>query len=108
MLFPFEFHLFDHTFAFLNDLGAPGWIGMDPLPATLAPQEEMQYTQLWHAILSLVLTAIIFAHIYLGTLGMEGAFDAMGKGEVEEQWAREHHSLWAEEVGIAKPHGKEA
>jgi formate dehydrogenase subunit gamma len=29
---------------------------------------------------------------------MEGAFDAMGKGEVEEQWAREHHSIWAEEM----------
>jgi formate dehydrogenase subunit gamma len=107
MLFPFEFHLFDHTFATLNGWGAPGWIGLDPLPVNLAPQEEMQYAQLWHAILSLVLTAIIFAHIYLGTVGMEGAFDAMGKGEVEEQWAREHHSLWAEEVGIATSHGKE-
>jgi formate dehydrogenase subunit gamma len=29
---------------------------------------------------------------------MEGAFDAMGSGQVEEQWAREHHSLWLEEL----------
>ncbi len=43
--------------------------------------------------------AMIFAHIYLGTIGMEGAFDAMGTGEVELQWAREHHSLWVQEVG---------
>ena len=42
--------------------------------------------------------AIILAHIYIGTLGMEGAYDAMGSGDVEEQWAREHHSLWVEEV----------
>ena len=42
--------------------------------------------------------AIIFAHIYLGSVGMEGAFDAMGTGKVEEQWAREHHSLWLDEV----------
>jgi formate dehydrogenase subunit gamma len=34
---------------------------------------------------------------------MEGAFDAMGKGEVEEQWAREHHSIWAEEAAGPKP-----
>jgi formate dehydrogenase subunit gamma len=42
--------------------------------------------------------AIILAHIYIGSVGMEGAYDAMGSGEVEEQWAREHHSLWVEEV----------
>jgi formate dehydrogenase subunit gamma len=48
----------------------------------------------------------ILAHIYLGTLGMEGAFDAMGTGEVDENWAKEHHSVWMEEVaagGRAKP-----
>ena len=38
------------------------------------------------------------SHIYIGSVGMEGAFDAMGSGEVEEQWAREHHSLWLEEL----------
>ena len=58
----------------------------------------MQYAQLWHAIVSFVLMAIIFAHIYIGTVGMEGAADAMTSGEVEEQWAREHHSIWVEEV----------
>ena len=58
----------------------------------------MQYSQLWHSIVAFVFIAIIFAHIYLGTLGMEGAFDAMGTGRVEEQWAREHHSLWVDEV----------
>lgn len=98
LLFPFEFNLFGHTFSTLNSWGVPGWFGAGNLPYPLAPQEEMQYAQLWHAIVSIVLTAIIFAHIYLGSVGMEGAFDAMGKGEVEEQWAREHHSIWAEEV----------
>ena len=47
----------------------------------------MQYAQLWHAIVGFVLMAIIIAHIYIGTIGMEGAFDAMGNGQVEEQWA---------------------
>ncbi len=109
LLFPFEFNMFGGTFAMLNDWGVPGWFGLDPLAYPLSPQEEMQYAQLWHAIVSLVLTAIIFAHIYIGSVGMEGAFDAMGTGEVEEQWAREHHSLWVEEVQEAEmKHGKEA
>jgi formate dehydrogenase subunit gamma len=42
--------------------------------------------------------AIVFAHIYIGSVGMEGAYDAMASGDVEEQWAREHHSLWVDEV----------
>ena len=109
LLFPFEFNLFGPTFAKLNDLGVTGWVGLDPLPYPLSPQEEMQYAQLWHAIISLVLTAIIFAHIYIGSIGMEGAFEAMGNGEVDEQWAREHHSLWVEEVQEAEmQQGKEA
>ncbi|WP_226779280.1 formate dehydrogenase subunit gamma [Oceaniglobus trochenteri] len=99
LLFPFELHLFAPTFQKLNDLGVPGWLQEGrSWPAALTPQEEMQYAQLWHAIVSLVLLAIIFGHIYIGTLGMEGAYDAMGSGEVEEQWAREHHSLWLDEV----------
>jgi formate dehydrogenase subunit gamma len=40
---------------------------------------------------------VIIAHIYIGTLGMQGAFSAMGSGQVDVNWAKEHHSLWAEE-----------
>lgn len=107
LLFPFEINLFGHTFSTLNGWGVPGWFGATELPYPLSPQEEMQYAQLWHALISLILTAIIFAHIYLGSVGMEGAFDAMGKGEVEEQWAREHHSLWVQDVLGADPVEKE-
>ena len=41
--------------------------------------------------------ALILAHIYIGTIGMEGAFEAMGEGSVDRNWAKEHHSLWLEE-----------
>jgi formate dehydrogenase subunit gamma len=41
--------------------------------------------------------AAMLAHIYIGTIGMEGAFEAMGSGTVDVNWAREHHSLWLEE-----------
>ena len=98
LLFPFEMPLFAKTFGVLNDLGAPGWVGLDPLPTQLSAQEEMQFAQAWHGIVAFVFMAMILAHIYLGSIGMEGAFDAMGSGEVEEQWAREHHSLWLDEV----------
>ncbi|MEY8829976.1 formate dehydrogenase subunit gamma [Sedimentitalea sp. XS_ASV28] len=98
LLFPFEMPMFAKTFAILNDIGVPGWFGLEPFPEVLAAQEEMQYAQLWHAIVAFVFMAMIFAHIYLGTIGMEGAFDAMGSGEVDEQWAREHHGLWVDEV----------
>jgi formate dehydrogenase subunit gamma len=60
--------------------------------------QEMQFAQAWHAIVGLVLTAIIIGHIYIGTIGMEGAFDAMGSGDVDENWAREHHDLWVREL----------
>lgn len=98
LLFPFEIQLFAPTFAKLNAIGAPGWIGMEPLPETLTPHAEMQLAQLWHAIVSFVLIGIVLAHIYIGSVGMEGAYDAMGSGEVDLNWAKEHHSLWVEEV----------
>ena len=41
--------------------------------------------------------AVIIAHIDIGTLGMEGAFEAMATGEVDLNWAKEHHDLWLDE-----------
>ena len=98
LLFPYELPLFAKTFTVLNDIGITALFGMDPLPVELAPQEEMQLAATWHALVGFVLMAIIVAHIYIGSVGMEGAFAAMGTGEVDEAWAHQHHSLWLEEV----------
>jgi formate dehydrogenase subunit gamma len=68
------------------------------LPTELTVLQEMQLAQLWHAILALVMVVLIVGHIYIGSLGMEGAFDAVSTGQVDENWAREHHSLWLEEL----------
>jgi formate dehydrogenase subunit gamma len=57
----------------------------------------MQIAQGVHAIIALLFVAMILGHIYIGTLGMEGAFEAMGTGEVDLNWAREHHDLWLED-----------
>jgi formate dehydrogenase subunit gamma len=32
---------------------------------------------------------------------MEGAFEAMGEGTVDVNWAKEHHSLWLNNVARA-------
>jgi formate dehydrogenase subunit gamma len=54
--------------------------------------------QFWHSVLGLVMIAVIIAHIYIGSLGMKGSFQAMGTGQVDENWAKQHHSVWVEEV----------
>lgn len=93
LLFPFQFPpMFAGTFAVVND-----WFGTN-LPTTLTPIQELQYSQLWHAIVGVIMTAVILGHIYIGTIGMEGAFDAMGEGEVDYNWAREHHGLWVRDL----------
>ena len=102
LLFPFDLPLFAKTFNLLNATGLPHMIGLGELPVQLAPQEEMQLAQAWHAILAFVLTAIVLAHIYIGSVGMEGAYDAMSSGEVDEAWAEQHHSIWLEEYKAAE------
>ena len=65
-------------------------------PFSLLDVNGMQIAQYLHATAGMVMIAVILAHIYIGTLGMEGAFQAMGEGEVDLTWAREHHSVWVE------------
>jgi formate dehydrogenase subunit gamma len=92
LLWPFRFAMFGETFAWVNRLFGTS------LPTDLLAVQEMQLAQLWHAVMGLFLTIVIIAHIYIGTIGMEGAFDAMGSGEVDRNWAREHHDLWVQDL----------
>jgi formate dehydrogenase subunit gamma len=108
LLFPFDLPLFSATFIKLNALGLPQLFGFGELPTVLGPQQEMQLAQLWHGIVAFLFMAIILAHIYLGSIGMEGAFDAMGSGEVDVQWAKEHHGLWYDEMMQSEADPKEA
>lgn len=98
LLFPYQIQVFSTLIQFLNDMGIPQFLGFGELNAALASQEEMQLANILHSSFSFLLLAIICFHIYLGTVGMEGALDAMTKGKVEEQWAKEHHSLWYDDV----------
>jgi formate dehydrogenase subunit gamma len=58
----------------------------------------MQVAQVVHAVIAVLFVALILGHIYIGTLGMEGAFEAMWTGEVDYNWAKEHHDLWLDEL----------
>ena len=59
--------------------------------------EGMQLAQIVHSVVAVLFVAAMLAHIYIGTIGMEGAFEAMGSGSVDINWAKEHHSLWLKE-----------
>jgi len=61
-------------------------------------REAMQNANIIHGISSLLVIAGSIGHIYLGTIGNEGTLEGMVTGEVDEQWARQHHALWYEEV----------
>ena len=68
---------------------------------------EMQLIQVVHAVVAVLFVALILAHIYIGTLGMEGAFEAMGTGEVDLNWAKEHHDRWlAQQLTNQDGHGQ--
>jgi formate dehydrogenase subunit gamma len=58
----------------------------------------MGWVMLAHAIVAPLLIAIFIGHIYIGTVGMQGAIDAMWSGWVDRNWAEEHHDLWLAEL----------
>jgi formate dehydrogenase subunit gamma len=59
--------------------------------------QTMQSAEIAHGIIAMLFIAAMLGHIYIGTIGMEGAFEAMGTGTVDVNWAKEHHILWLNE-----------
>ena len=68
-----------------------GWIGS-------GMRETMQIANVVHSIAAIVYVAVMLGHMYLGAWGVEGAFEAMWKGEVSEEWAKQHHDKWYDEA----------
>lgn len=68
------------------------------LPGLLYERQTMQIGHMVHAIAAMLMMAVIAGHIYIGTLGMPGAYAAMRHGWVDEAWAREHHEYWYQDV----------
>lgn len=71
-------------------------------PDAIPGRQAAQLANLAHAIAAVLFAGFAIGHIYLGTIGMEGALEGMTDGTVDENWARDHHDLWWEE------HRKEA
>ena len=55
-----------------------------------------------HAVFSMLMMAMFLGHIYMGTIGMRGAYKAMRTGYVDEAWAREHHEYWYDDIRTGK------
>lgn len=70
--------------------------GMDYLRA------DMQIANMFHGVASMLMMAMFIGHIYMGTVGMQGAYKAMKTGYVDETWAKEHHELWYDDIKAGK------
>ncbi len=67
-------------------------------PYYLLDLDGLIWALLAHAAVGLLLIAFFIGHAYIGSVGMQDAFDAMWSGRVDLNWAREHHSLWLDEL----------
>ncbi|HEY4407579.1 MAG TPA: formate dehydrogenase subunit gamma [Xanthobacteraceae bacterium] len=76
-------------------IAATGYLLMFPFYATGIA--GMQWAQMVHGTVAVLFVAVMIAHAYIGTIGMEGAFEGMWDGTVDINWAKQHHSLWLEE-----------
>ena len=72
-----------------------GYILLFPFYGTTV--SGMELAQVVHSTIALLYVAAMFVHFYMGTIGVEGAFEAMADGTVDVNWAKERHRLWYEE-----------
>ena len=72
------------------------------LPGLVYERATMQIAHMVHAVATVFMMAMFSAHIYLGTIGMQGAYKAMRTGYVDETWAKEHHEWWYDDVKAGK------
>ena len=63
---------------------------------------DMQVANMVHAVAATLMIVVFIAHIYIGTIGMKGAYRAMKTGYVDEGWAQEHHRYWYEDIKAGK------
>lgn len=68
------------------------------IPSVALLRSDMQVAHMIHAVAAVLIMALFAGHIYIGTIGMRGAYRAMRDGEVDDGWAREHHALWYDDI----------
>ena len=67
-------------------------------PAIAPALVYLQFSHILHAVAAVILIAFAIGHAYLGSAGVEGVLEGMTTGCVDENWARQHHPLWLEEL----------
>lgn len=72
------------------------------LPSLVYERGTMQIAHMVHAAAAVLMMAMFLGHIYMGTIGMQGAYQAMRTGYVDETWAKEHHELWLDDIHSGK------
>ena len=81
---------------------ASGFVLDKIVPFLVYERGTMQIAHMIHAVATLLMMAMFIGHIYMGTVGMEGAYKAMRTGYVDETWAKEHHELWHDDIKAGK------
>ncbi len=81
---------------------ASGFVLDKIVPGLIYERGTMQVAHMVHAVATLLMMAMFMGHIYLGTIGMGGAYQAMKTGYVDETWAKEHHELWYDDIQSGK------
>ena len=75
-------------------VAASGYLLM--FPFTLTDVTAQQWAHIVHGLMAMVMIATILGHAYIGSIGMEGALEAMSIGRVDYNWPKEQHSVWLE------------
>jgi formate dehydrogenase subunit gamma len=72
------------------------------IPGLIYERGTMQIANMIHGVATVLMMAMFMGHIYMGTVGMQGAYSAMRTGYVDETWAKEHHELWYNDIKAGK------
>jgi len=81
---------------------ASGLVMDKVVPGLIYERSTMQVAHMVHSVSNILMVVLFMGHIYLGTLGTEGAFQGMRTGYVDEAWAKQHHELWYDDVQSGK------
>ncbi len=88
---------------FLGVIVVASGLVLDKLvPGLIYERSTMQIANMVHGVATVLMMAMFIGHIYIGTIGMQGAYDGMKTGYVDETWAKEHHEYWYDDVKAGK------
>jgi formate dehydrogenase subunit gamma len=83
-------------------LSVTGVVMLFPNIAAFELRATFQQASVVHAIAAVLVIAAGLGHIYMGTIGVEGAYRNMRDGYTDETWAKAHHQYWYEDIKSGK------